>query len=230
MRLRDTQRVQALRGMQRFLDDHHAELEGCDSGGARPQLDEITARLDKLAVAQGSLGTRARGERLNEAKLAEGLRRMYFRPIKAIDNGFKQKGTLSIGAIPFPHRRPQTTRLVMQARALIAVLQPHEAAFVAAGMGPGFLEMFEEDVAELEGSTSIKGRSQAAKVGATAAVARGIKRARLVVATIDSLVVAHLGEGHPLLGEWRPLVRAFRNAGRKRKAAKRPGEPAISEL
>lgn len=221
MLLRDVQRLQALRAMQDFLDDNTRALRGFDSGGARPALDEVTEQLGLLHVGQNTHDIRARGERHNEGGLSNALRRKFFRVL--VDAAkVKQSGLEKLRPIKFPYRRTNTTALVHLARGAIAAARPVTDA-IDRYIGPGWLDKFAAATARLEASTDVKVGSRVGRVGATGEIATLIKRARLAVSVVDALVVAHLPERHALLAEWKPLVRAFRSAGRKKKAAKSGG-------
>ena len=221
MLLRDVQRLTALRAMQDFLDASARALRGFDSGGARDALDEVTERLGLLHIGQNTHDIRARGERYNERGLSNTIRRKFFRVL--VDAAkVKKSGLEQLRPIKFPYRRTNTTALVLEARAVITTARPFTRE-IDRFIGPGWLDKFEAAATRLEASTDMKGGSRVRRVGATGAIDVLIKRARLVVSAVDALVVRHLPDGHALLAEWKSLVRAFRSAGRKKKAGKSRG-------
>ena len=221
MLLRDVQRLQALRAMQDFLDENTRALRGFDSGGARPALDEVTEQLGLLHVGQNTHDIKARGERRNEGALSNALRRKFFRVLVTAAK-VKKSGLEKLRPVKFPYRRTNTTALVHQARAVITTARPFTRE-IERYIAPGWLKQFELAVDKLEASTDVKMGSRVRRVGATGEIEALIKRARLTVGVVDALVVGHLSVRHALLAEWKPLVRAFRSAGRKKKASKSGG-------
>lgn len=209
--------------MQAFFNRNAEELRGFDpKGGARRAFDRVTDRLASLHLTQAESDIGTRGQRYNEAVLADRLRFHYFRPLTRVAKAMKPKVEV-LCAITFPYRRTNTTALVQRARAAIAVARPHQEALERM-TGRGFLDGFLRAAAELEGATSDKSSHRTRRTGATSNFAPAIKQARLEVSAMDALLHAHFRDRHPLLTEWRALVREFRSAGRKR--PRQSGPPA----
>ena len=141
----------------------------------------------------------------------------YFQAAKV-----KQSGLEKLRPVKFPHRRTNTTALVTNARAAITAARPFSRE-IDLYIGPGWLDTFAAAADKLEASTDIKAGSRVRRVGATDEIEKLIKRARLSVSVANALVVGHLPDRHPLLAEWKPHVRAFRSAGRKKKAGRPDG-------
>lgn len=209
---RDVRQVAELRQMQQFFDDHAAALRGWDRGPLRQSLDDVTEQLWALAVRQEAEEQGSRGERMNETALANQLRYRYFLPLVRIAATKEFRNTV-LRKVKFPHRRSNTTSLVLLARATIGVAAPHERELEAA-IAKGFLRKFAAAAETLEASTGAKLGARRTRFGATSAIAKLIKHARVVVDVVDAMLKAHLPENHPLVAEWNIVLRRYRAAGR----------------
>lgn len=219
MLLRDAQRLAALRDIQRFLDAPGATFASYNAGGSRRSLDGVIARLAALAREDEAHRIGALGAREQELRLADDLRRKYFRPI--VDIQAQRPDELAgLGAIRFPWRRTNSTKLVTMARAVARVVRPRAEVFIAVGLKADFLARMRADAEALKAAVIAKGAHRSGRRKAARAIEQTVAQARRAVRVADAFVLEAVEPDSPLVAEWRQLCRAFRRPARRSAASR----------
>jgi hypothetical protein len=212
--LRDSQRLAALRDMQRYFDTNDATFTVYNASGSRASLDEVCERLGDLARAFEVHRIGARGALEQERLVSDDLRRKLFRPIVDIQR-LRADALPRLGRIHFPWRRTNSTKLAVMARSAARVLRPHAKVFIETGLKPDFLARLRAGAAELKAAVVAKGAHRTAGVRTTRAIEQALAQARRRVNVADAFVREAVEPGSPLIAEWRSLCRAFRRPTRK---------------
>lgn len=222
MQNRDTAILEALVAIQSFLNDQKKPLGDLAESAPRKVLDNILSELRTQAIEQQVGQVIARGETLRQAQLRQQLRRRHLRPIAAVANiVLPQVRGLRIWAVP--SMKISSVDLIAAANATATAAKAREAAFIAGGLRPGFVDRLQAATAALENSLNVReinaGRSQ----HATRALGILRRRGLLMIHLVDALIAEKCEFDDDLLDEWRRV----KAVGRKRRPAESRTTPAI---
>lgn len=222
----------ALRQAQHFLDVNASTLGTVNTTGARKTLDATIDTIAGLAERQDSHRIQVTGERTNELRLAEALRRRYVRPIVEIA---KQKlpEVAQLSNVTLPPANSNSTVLVSRALGIADAAQPHAQLFIDAGLPVDFVDRLRAAAGRVVAAIAGKGEHRSRRVGATDGLAKEVRAARRAVKVLDAFVRAELGRTEPLVSEWRNAVRVIRGGSAHAQhtvtsaAAAHPVTPAV---
>ena len=173
------------------------------------ELGEVIARAER-ATAHQSEGLRSKEDATQELKGAvRRLRNRHLRPISAIARALGDE-LLVQQACRLPRRRVPVMVLLAVAGGVRDVVARHAAWFIECGRPPEFASQLDEAMAEVRRMVRRRERAVALHVGATAALAQHLKRARQLVELLHCHVLSAFDGDEARLAEWRNARRVHR--------------------
>jgi hypothetical protein len=201
MKSREEAVLETLRGVQRFLDDNSALLDGVSSSGARKDLDDIVAQLLGHAVNQVGGHRTSQAETAKQQQLRFALRFDHMRPIAEIARQ-KLRQQPEFTKLSLPPDKFKGAKLTTAARDMANAAQTYNDVFVQAGLAADFVAQLRTAADRLDESIGVRGQSQQQRGGATTGLETETTRARAAIRVLDSLVRPKLGSNASLLREW----------------------------
>ena len=208
MNTRYTQFLTALRQALHYLTTNATALGTVPTSGARAALETLTTSIATLAEAQDTHRIQVSGERTNELRLAETLRRKHLRPIVRIARAMLAD-VPQLSNVSLPPGKGNTTALVSRARGMGDAVQPYAEVFVDSGLAPDFLDRLRTATEQLVQAIESKGEHRTARTRATDAIDKVVKKARHAVGVLDALIRAELDPSDPSLTEWKSALRVI---------------------
>jgi hypothetical protein len=196
----------------------NAEALAAVNNSTRKQLDDVTAKLSDLSVAQES-GTRgSKGETARQRALRLSLRRSYMTPIAELAK-FKLRDVPEFAALMLPPGNATAERSVAAAYAMADAATPHAQVFTDNGLPATFADDLRNAAAAVGESIAGRDNHQGRRAGATAGLQAEQQRGRSILRILNALIMAHIGNDAQLTAEW---VRA-------KLVRRKPGPAAGSE-
>ena len=193
--------LEALRRIQRFMDDNDALLGSVNQSSARKRLDDIVAQIGTHAVAQVAGRRTAEGETAKQQRLRLALRNDHMRPV-AVIAGEKLREQPEFKLLRMPTWNVKGPRLTAAARDMANAAAKYTDLFVQGGLPADFATQLSAAADELDQSIDVRGQSRGVRVGATVGLKTGTKTARGVISVLDSQVRPKLGANEELLRQW----------------------------
>ena len=201
MKSREEAVLETLRGMQRFLDDNSALLDGVSSSGARKDLDDIVAQLLGHAVTQVGGHRTSQAETAKQQQLRLTLRFDHMRPIAEIARQ-KLRKQPEFTKLSLPPDKFKGAKLTTAARDMANAAEKYTDVFVQAGLAADFVAQLRTAADLLDESIGMRGKSWQQRGGATTGLETETTQARAVIRVLDSLVRPKLGGNDALLRQW----------------------------
>lgn len=209
MQLKFTQALAGMRQAQQYCDANDQALGGLSARGARAGFDATTERLASFAKAQEAHAIQASGELQNERQLVRDLRRKYLRPMVRVART-KVPAAAQLSAVALPPIRSNSTKVAVDARAMLEAVTPFRQLFQEGGLAADFVEQAEAAITAVETAVGQKGHHQSQRIGNTQLILDEVGEVRLELGALDAHVRAALPEGSDLLPEWSRIVRTIR--------------------
>ena len=193
--------LEALRRIQRFLEDNDAALGVVNQSSARKRLDETVTQIESHAVAQVAGRRTAEGETAKQQALRLELRTDHMRPV-AVIAGQKLREQPEFKLLRLPPWNVRGARLTTAARDMANAAEKYTDLFVQEGLPSDFVAQLRTAADELDHSIDVRGQSRGQRAGATVGLKAETKRARGLIRVLDSAVRPKLGTNDELLREW----------------------------
>ena len=178
-------------------------------------LEDVVARLTGHSSNQETGHRMSRQELKQLDALMRKLREHHLRPIAAIAKASAAEYPGLGDAAKLPSPQVGFTRLIAAAEGIRSVAAMNEARFVQLGRPTDFLQQLDAAIAAVRAQTEGYSVTVGRKVGSKLGMAAELKRGRLAIGMLDS-IVAIAFEGQPeVLGAWRlaKRVRALPGGG-----------------
>lgn len=218
---RQTKLVEAFQRTVQFVKTHVPPNANAGNGSyakSGRELELAVAELEQAASDQ------ALGRRMSQATTrameasVKRLRDRHLKPLAMIARAVAEDEPGISRAVRMPRRRTGVTRLAAEAHAMRETAGKYEALFVSNGRDSGFLSQLDQAIEKMEETFIEQARVVGHQVGATAAVAQGIRRARRLVMLLECQILPGYEEDDVALAEWRTAKRVhLRQGGGRRK-------------
>lgn len=219
--------IEALRGIQAFLDQYAGVLGTIPGSGARKKLDAQVAELMARSAAQDS----SRIASLNATQLQYERRvvvlRDHMTPIARIAAAEVEPGP-DIHALTMPARGASTQQLYAAAMGMAEAAEPYAAMFVNAGLADDFIAQLRGAANDLLAPVDSRTLSRGVRKGATATMMVLSSRVRKTVRVLDALIQRELQDDTDLLAQWKSVKRPAAKAGKSRRATTATPRPEAS--
>jgi hypothetical protein len=193
--------LEALRRIQRFLDDNDATLGAVNQSSARKRLDDTVTQIGSHAVAQVAGRRGSEGETAKQRALRESLRKDHMRPV-AVIAGQNLREQPEFKLLRMPPWNVRGARLTAAANDMANAAEKFTDLFVQEGLPSDFVVQLRTAANELDQSIDARGQSRGVRAGATEGLKAESKRARGLIRVLDSLVRPKLGTNDELLRQW----------------------------
>jgi hypothetical protein len=211
------ERHQALRRIQRFMDQYDSSLGTLNTSRPRAELDELVSALDALVVEQRvATADHARWVLVKHARRHE-LKRDHMHPISTIARAYLH-ATPEIGDLAPRLEHGSDTALLAAASAMVASAAQHRAAFARQQLSGRFIQQLLAAAAAVAEAVREQAKSQERRSAAGAEVARVLTEAATLVPVLSALVELRIRCDVALLAAWRAAKRV-RAAARSEPAA-----------
>lgn len=200
MRTRQGAVLQSLRRARGFLDEHEPTLN-LASSETRKALDEVITQLSDQAVVQdnGARGSRGETERQRSARMA--LRLYHMRPISEIAK-LKLRDVPESASLRMPPFSARAESLAAAADSMADAAAKYEKVLIANGLPATFIADLRAAGAALRASVDGRGDHQRRRSGATVGLLLSERRGRAMLKVLDGIVLARVGVGTLIAGEW----------------------------
>jgi hypothetical protein len=197
-----------LKEIQKFLDERAAELPGLSATGMRKKFDDTVEEVAKLAATQTSADLRA----MSTTQRIRGL------TTALIDHHMTHVARVAKVALPpgpelvplgVPKRAVTGERLAARARGMATEAQKYESTFVQAGLPSDFIQQLRDAADALTGLIGQRKQSAAERGAATKLLTTEIKEAKKVVQVLDAFVKTTGKNNAKVLVTWK-IVRKRR--------------------
>jgi hypothetical protein len=211
--LRQDYNLKSLKAMQKFLDDHAAELAGIGETGTRKRFDQMITELEGLAADQSASRLAAKSATQNQHVLT---RRVLMR-MEAISKiaGAELPPIPELAPLAMPKGKETGERLVAVARGVYREAAKFADTFIAAGLKQDFLEQLTAATDALGGCIAIRRQREAARGAATESLVRKLASARKIVDVLHAFVKDAAENNNELLAAWKRVKRTHRPTGVK---------------
>jgi hypothetical protein len=205
MQFRQGKLVEALDRVEDFLEKNAELMDTIISSVTHQNFSASRARMEEHLTAQNEHTRGITATVGAKQSLRRRLVRKHMRPIAIIARA-QLPEMQEFGALSAPPGRESDLALATAAVGMARAARVHQAAFLAAGFAPDFIEQLVAAAEALKGGISVKGQTSALRNAATAGLAQEAKVARTNLRLIDALVQASVTDG-ALLAEWRAVRR-----------------------
>jgi hypothetical protein len=213
MQIRQGRLLDALRGIQAFLDEHTDVLGTIPQSGARQKLDAQVAELTAHAVAQDGSHRAAKDATQTQYALRRAVLRDHMAPIARIAAA-ELPPAPALAALGMPTRRLTTPQLHAAAMGMADTAEPHAAVFTSSALPDDFLTQLRNAANDLLVPIDTRTRSRSVRKGATASLADQAKSVRKTVGVLDALVKKQIKGNTDLLTRWQAVKRPPAKAAR----------------
>jgi hypothetical protein len=207
-------RLQSLRTVQRFLDDHAEKLPSVTQNGARRRFDAALADASEYAAEQGRSEIATKQATLTHRACRRALARDHIQPIVRIARAEFGR-TPELEPFQVPRGNPSAEKLNQAAYAIASAAEPYADVFVAAGMPHDFVQRLTGAADEMLASFDEERRCRGRRVEATKGLKTGLTQARRLVEVLDSFVRIELRSEPALLANWESMKRVGKVASRR---------------
>lgn len=228
MELTQARKLQSLKEIQRFLDDHASALGGLASTGMRRRLDQSIISLARMATAQTSNALASQSATQKVRLLTGELLTYHMAPISRIA-GIALPHLPELGPLGMPPARETGERLVAVARGMAAEAAKYQTTLVQAGLPDDFIGRLTEATEALAVAIADRKQRQAHRGAATRLLARGLVEARKVVNVLDAFVKAAARGDDTMLATWK-IVKRQRKANSARLDLAPEGDPPFDAV
>jgi hypothetical protein len=216
MKLTQAHSLETLRAVQRFLDDHDAELPGVSVTGARQKLDEIVDTLDMHAAMQVGAGIAAVMSTRTQRKLELVLRRDHMTPIARIARAELPR-IPEFAPLRLPRGRYTLDRLAAHAYAMAEVASGHHDVFVHVGLPTDFTDRLRTAADDMLAARTSRTERKGDRAQATTGFRYTLSAGRKTVGVLDAFVQTAAADDPALRASWAAVKRVV--------AAPRPHAP-----
>ncbi|MGH7619627.1 MAG: hypothetical protein ACREPM_20635 [Gemmatimonadaceae bacterium] len=206
MKLTQAHSLEALRAVQRFLDDNDAALPGVSATGARRKLDQIVSTLDTHAATQVGAHLAAQMSTRTQETLEVVLRRDHMTPIARIARAELPRSA-ELAPLRLPRGRQTIDRLAALAEGMADVAESHHDVFVDAGLPPDFADRLRTAAADMLTSRKDRTLRRGDRAGATVGLRQTLSAGRRIVGVLDAFVQTALAGDPPLRAAWTAIKR-----------------------
>ena len=201
MDLKQSNRLQWLKEVQKFLDERAAELPGLSTTGMRKKFDDAVEEVSKLAATQTSADLRAMSTTRRLHSLTAALIEHHMTHVARIAKVALPPGP-ELVPLGLPKRAVTGERLAARARGMATEAQKYESTFVAAGLPSDFIQQLRDSADALTGLISQRKQSIAERGAATKLLGTEIREACRVVRVLDGFVKTTGKDNPKLLVTW----------------------------
>ena len=201
----------SLLNVQKFLDDHAANLGDVATGPARQRLDGIVAELTVHVADQSGGYFAAQGFTRKQRALRAALMRDHMRPIARIARADLPNAP-EVRSLRMPRGNPGTGKLAAHARGMSQAAQPFAQIFVICGLPPDFIRRFDLAIDALLQAGTDRSLSRGRRGGATSGLRQLLSTGRKVVGVLDALVRSAAVGNDVILSDW-DIVKRVQRAG-----------------
>ena len=198
--------LQALRGVQKFIDDHAAELGDVATSGAKQKLDAQVAALAAHSENQSGSTLEMRGATQKQYSMRDVLRRDHMAPIASIARA-DLPSTPELRPLRMPRGRPTTENLHSAATGMAQAAEPYADVFIAAGRPVDFIARLRAAADVMVGAVDTRTEKRGTRRGAT----RGLKGvagdAMRTVQVLNTFLKGVLKDRPDLLAAWNSVRR-----------------------
>jgi hypothetical protein len=193
--------LEALRRVQRFLEDNTPLLDAVNQSEARKRLDETVTQMGSHAVDQVAGRRSAVGETAKQRAMRLALRNNYMEPI-AVIAGQKLREQPEFTVLRLPPWNVKGARLTAAATDMANAAEKYTDLFVQAGLPTDFVAQLRAATVRLDESIDVRGQGRGQQVGATSGLKAVASQARALIRVLDAVVRPKLGTNDALLREW----------------------------
>lgn len=198
--------IESLLRVQAFLGENPAPAP---ASYAEPKavLDEVIGQLGEHTGAQ-VLGLQlSKAQQKRQAAAARKLRDHHLRPIATIAQSAVDVDPGIADAFKLPSGNAGVLRLIASADAMREAAAPIAASFVTAGRPADFVEQLAAAITALRDMVGGRGTILGTHVGAKAGIKQQLRRGRLAVKRLDSIVRVAFEGNDVVLARWGAMKR-----------------------
>jgi hypothetical protein len=203
MQTRQGNILQALRGVQAFLDAH-PELATVASSGARKKLDAQVDELNIHVQMQSGSILAAKGDTQKQYALRQILLTEFMAPIARIARA-ELPQTPELEPLRMPRGRVSTERLHAAALGMAKAAEPHTQVFIDAGLSTDFANELRAAASAMLLSIDARTQNRGARSGATRGIDDVARSALKTVGVLDAFVRRALRGDAALLASWKAV-------------------------
>jgi hypothetical protein len=217
--------LQSLKEVQKFLDEHGPRLGVVNQTGARKKLDDAVVEITQIAAVQAGAGMAARSATRTLLGLTASLVNHHMKPIARIAAA-ELPPVPELAPLSLPKENQTGERLVALARGMAAEAAKYESTFVHAGLPLDFIKQLDAAADALAAAVGYRKQRLGERGGATEMLDVQLKAARKVVKVLDAFVKTAGKDDVSLLASWK-IVKRLRQPSTKAPAATAiPAAPA----
>ena len=227
MQTRQGNVLQALRGVQEFLDEHAAKLGVIVNSGARKKLDAQVEALNLHVLTQSQSDLTSQGATQKQNALRHTVLHDHMAPIARIARA-ELPDTPEVEPLRMPQERLSTERLYATAIGMAKAAELHVDVFVSAGLAEDFVERLRAAADLMRSKIDLRTKSRGIRRGATQGVDELIRAALNTVRILDAFVRSALRNDPALLANWTLVRRPPTKPGKPAGSGSEPTPPAPS--
>jgi hypothetical protein len=209
--LRQSNLLQSLNEVQKFIDEHAAELPGVGESGMKKKFDETLAELARLGETQTAAELAAMSATRRVNVITQDLIEHHMSHVANIAAISLPPG-LELAPLALPSEFQRGERLAAKARGMATAAQKFESTFIDAGLPKDFIQRIREEASSLSALIVERKQSVAARGAATKLMRTNIREARKLVKVLNGFVKTAAKGNTELLLTWRILKRLRRPA------------------
>lgn len=206
MELKQSNTLQSLKEVQKFLDEHSAELPGVNDTGMRKKFDEVVAELTRLAATQTSADIGALTATREVAVITQDLVQHHMAHVANIASLELPPGP-ALAPLALPSDNQKGERLAARARGMATAAEKFASTFISAGLPADFIEQLRQSANALSKLIVERKQNAATRGAATKLMRTNIKEARKMVKVLNGFVRTAAKGNTELLITWRILKR-----------------------
>jgi len=206
VKLKQKQVIESLLRVQAFLGANPAPAP-VSYGPSKDMLDDVVGQLGEHTGAQ-VLGLQlSKAQQKRQIVVARKLRDHHMRPIVTIAKSGVDVDPGIADAFRLPPANAGVVRLIAAAEAMREAAGPIAASFVTAGRAADFVEQLAAAITALRESVGGRGTILGTHIGAKAGIKQQLRRGRLAVARLDSIVRVAFEGNDVVLARWGAVKR-----------------------
>jgi hypothetical protein len=224
MQTRQGNTLQALRGVQAFLDAHAETLTTVAACGARKTLDTQIEEVSAHVMAQSGSHLASQGATQKQYALRQALLADHMAPIARIAAADLPL-TPELHPLKMPKGRPSTEKLGAAAKGMADAAEPYAGVFVSAGLPQDFTKQLRAAADAMLVPIDARTQSRGSRQGATKGLKNAMLMASKTVRVLDAFVRRALKDDPALLASWDAVRRPPSKTGK----AAAPAAPAAPQ-
>ena len=207
MQTRQAKRLNTLRAVHAFIEEHIDRLPRVAQSDKRRQLAAVIEDLSACATAQVASDLGARGATQKQQVLLRTLERDHMAPIARIARATVGT-TVELMPLKLTRGKPGARRLATAAHGMARAAEPFAETFIAYGLPPDFIARLDNAAVEVLEAAAERTLHRGRRAQATKGLKDGLQKGRKIVDIFDAFVQTATRQDDPaLFAAWRIIKR-----------------------